>query len=608
MARALLLVSCIVATQAQLDVDQSDKSLFLEAQRPTVLSFIGNTPYLKTFASLISKTTDLSNITVFAPTDEALQTHSSSVLERLLNDPDYELHLQDFVEYHIVPGYRKVAQPSILRTLAIENVILRGGMSNPMVGSNRDQFSNILHEDMEQSDGIIHTINKPLFPFWFDYSLDNVVSALNDQFGQQCTIFQRMMESTGIVHLRSKMTLLVPVDQAIPPNLEQRLFHPRNTDLLDRVVQNLMVPGILNPKSTETTTIVDTLSGGQLSVTKTSFGISFDSANATNYVLLRDGIAFPINAMLLPQPMLESTQLEKPVQFIDLLSSPPDKSSKSIFVPQGLENSLGESYLRSLRDQQEYGLHRKGLVGYHSTTAKVDDIARQGTESLVMEAGGTVQAYRYGGQLFLRSVNNEASRVLSMQQDDYVVISRPLLPAWITWNPWSYMNDFESRFPSSSYRYFIELLVTADMESLLQVSDENKLTVLAPENNAISWGVRMFFLYMPENLPALRDLLNYHIVPDLINYETIGENPIATQLIGEHLSVSKKWGFGGVRALSYSLTGRHSILYRMEGLLVPPTIHLPSWVFPDGPNPLPRSSGVNPDRTATRFQEFPIVV
>ena len=615
----MFLRSCTVYLLAKVALVQSQPSA-----GPSVASFLSNTPYLQTFSGLVSTTRpSLTNVTVFAPTDESFHA-LDGFLSKLRRD-EYRLHAKDFVNYHIVQGRVKVSTQTEMRTAAMENITLTGGQSNPRVVSPGKQMSHILHENMEQSDGIVHSINKPLMPFWLGYDQSSIVSQLNHQSGNQFSAFQRMMQAAGITTLPAQTTLLLPVNRAIPVELQERLLHPNNLALLTKVVQFHIVPKILSfeilssPGSLPGRSVETTMEGSDVLIDATEFGVSFGGANATNYVLVQDGIVYPVNKLLFPSSLSEPATNPVarddevvPTLFLYLLQRSSVANMPSIFIPIGsaFHEDLGAAYLDLLRHQEDYHLHLEGLMSYHSTSVAIDQIATTtGQESVLMTLGGTTQAFRSEGSLYLDSPNNPPSKVVA-DDGSFAVIDRALLPAWITWSPLEYMNDFELSFPLSRYRYFLELIVAANMESLFEPTGDGKLTVLAPENDAISWGHRFYFLYMPENTPALQDLLRYHIVPDLVNYQQLASGPLSTMLGSHTISVSKEAGhlkMDNVRALSYSLTGKHSLLYRMSGVLIPPTMELPPWVLPTrDENPLPNQ--MSPDMTRTIFQDIPITV
>jgi uncharacterized surface protein with fasciclin (FAS1) repeats len=101
----------------------------------------------------------VSEVTVFAPTDEAFEALPAGMLEDLLND---QQRLSEVLQYHVIPGSVTsldiVSMPSIT-TLQGETLEVTTDGSGIMI----DQAT-VLQPDVMASNGVIHVIDSVLLP------------------------------------------------------------------------------------------------------------------------------------------------------------------------------------------------------------------------------------------------------------------------------------------------------------------------------------------------------------------------------------------------------------------------------------------------------------
>jgi len=111
--------------------------------------------------------------TVFAPTNEAFDALPAGTVETLLK-PENKEKLTSILTYHVVPGklssmeLRKMAKAhngkATLKTVEGENLYITTKGKKLMVTDENGGTAEITIADVNQSNGVIHVINKVLLP------------------------------------------------------------------------------------------------------------------------------------------------------------------------------------------------------------------------------------------------------------------------------------------------------------------------------------------------------------------------------------------------------------------------------------------------------------
>ena len=111
--------------------------------------------------------------TVFAPTNEAFDALPAGTVETLLK-PENKAKLTSILTYHVVPG--KISSgdlmkmikdhngKAMLKTVESENLYFTMDGQNLMVTDEMGGTAKITIADVNQSNGVIHVINKVLLP------------------------------------------------------------------------------------------------------------------------------------------------------------------------------------------------------------------------------------------------------------------------------------------------------------------------------------------------------------------------------------------------------------------------------------------------------------
>lgn len=111
--------------------------------------------------------------TVFAPTNEAFDALPAGTVETLLK-PENKAKLTSILTYHVVPGklysedlmkmVKKHKGKATLKTVEGENLYITMDGKNLMVTDENGGTAKITIADVNESNGVIHVINKVLLP------------------------------------------------------------------------------------------------------------------------------------------------------------------------------------------------------------------------------------------------------------------------------------------------------------------------------------------------------------------------------------------------------------------------------------------------------------
>ena len=112
-----------------------------------------------TAADLVSVLQGDGPFTVFAPTDEAFAAIPAADLQALLDDKEA---LQKVLLYHVVPG--KVAAVDIVALTEAETAAGQAVTIEVVDGMVKVDDANVVATDIEATNGIIHVIDRVIFP------------------------------------------------------------------------------------------------------------------------------------------------------------------------------------------------------------------------------------------------------------------------------------------------------------------------------------------------------------------------------------------------------------------------------------------------------------
>jgi uncharacterized surface protein with fasciclin (FAS1) repeats len=124
-------------------------------------------------AGLVSTLESKGPFTVFAPTNEAFDALPKGTVETLLK-PENKAKLTSILTYHVVPGklssmdlmkmVKENNGKTTLKTVEGENLYITMKGKNLMVTDANGNTAEITIADVNQSNGVIHVINKVLLP------------------------------------------------------------------------------------------------------------------------------------------------------------------------------------------------------------------------------------------------------------------------------------------------------------------------------------------------------------------------------------------------------------------------------------------------------------
>ena len=124
-------------------------------------------------AGLVSTLEGKGPFTVFAPTNEAFDALPAGTVNTLLK-PENKAKLVSILTYHVVPGKLSAAElmkmvkmnngKAALKTVEGKDIYVTMKGKNLMVSDEKGDMAKITISDVDQSNGVIHVINKVLMP------------------------------------------------------------------------------------------------------------------------------------------------------------------------------------------------------------------------------------------------------------------------------------------------------------------------------------------------------------------------------------------------------------------------------------------------------------
>jgi len=155
------LSACIVAAMISLTGCASTPPA---ATPVTISSVSAQTPELSTFAKLVSQaglneTLDNSDVTVFAPTNEAFQSVPAATLDKLAKDP---VLLKSVLTYHVLPGQVKAASvDGNNQVVTLNGAKLNLSKAGDVVVVDEAM---VITADVAAGKGLIHVVDRVLMP------------------------------------------------------------------------------------------------------------------------------------------------------------------------------------------------------------------------------------------------------------------------------------------------------------------------------------------------------------------------------------------------------------------------------------------------------------
>lgn len=236
--------------------------------------------------------------TVFGPTDEAFKALPPAVLEELRRNKTL---LTQVLEYHVINGKVLSSQlknelmvPSLIKTNIRVNLYQDGKIATV-------EGAKVVKADQMATNGVIHVINKVMFPIPTGSVVDAVVG--NKDFSTLLTAVQTAKLATTLSGA-GPFTVFAPTNEAfakLPPGTLDNLL--KNITALTAVLEYHVVSGTFYSQGLASGD-VPTLQGKSVKVTVGDEGVMVNTAKVIMADLsVTNGVIHVIDSVLIPPQM-----------------------------------------------------------------------------------------------------------------------------------------------------------------------------------------------------------------------------------------------------------------------------------------------------------------
>ena len=250
----------------------------------------------------------------------------------------------------------------------------------------------------------------------------------------------------------------------------------------------------------------------------------------------------------------------------------------TVFAPDNdAFRDIDRSYLLLLLISPEYRLHVTELLqlhlspNYYPTTVLV--IVSE-IDTLLQSEGEITVAFDEAGLLLAPSTELDAS-VRILDPDHYAkngvlhIVDGVLFPKFASLNPLSFLFETLSQ-GNDQMHSFLSLVVASGLDDRLEQAED--ITLFAPVNGAIPDDV-FDFLLDSANAEYLKEVVNHHIVSQVINFEDLNATVPSefTPVHGEVLRIFRDKDALYVNdaiVLDFGLV-RRGIVYQLDSLMMP---------------------------------------
>jgi len=217
----------------------------------------------------------------------------------------------------------------------------------------------------------------------------------------------------------------------------------------------------------------------------------------------------------------------------------------TVFAPQNEAfATFDRDYLLLLLTEPAYRLHALEIVQFHfceRVYSSSNLVVGQELDTLI-QSFGTVMVSEDEDGLFLETSTAPGVPVRIIEADIFAsngvlhVMDDVMLPGFTNLNPWNFLivSQFQGNTETLS---FLNLVVASGYDHILEISED--ITFFAPVNNGIP--TQMFeFLLAVENESILIQVMEYHMLMQVINFETLAPSTLTTFTTeqGESLSMA----------------------------------------------------------------------
>ena len=390
-------------------------------------------------------------ITVFAPTNEAfaaaLQVFNAADLDELVIKIGGAANLEKVLGFHVVAAVAfsgDLAPTNSFTTLSGQNITVNKSGTTVSVVDALGRTAQVVAADVAIANGVVHVINGMMLP---DLMLPTVVEAANSAGLTTLLAAVTAADLGGTLLNAAEITVFAPTNDAFSAaltafgaaNLNQLVTKIGGIENLQTVLGFHVVQGVAFSTDLAATNTFTTLAGQELTVTKSSSGVTVTDAlgRIANVVVadvaIENGVVHVIDNVLLPEYSLPNvveaataanlTVLLDAVTAAGLGGTLLDADAITVFAPTNqaflnLLSSLNLNSLQALIDALGVEAVTK-VLGFHvvPATAFSFDLA-EGDQMVPTLAGEMLLVNRTGNEV---KVTDKSGNVYAVVAADVAI-------------------------------------------------------------------------------------------------------------------------------------------------------------------------------------------
>lgn len=506
--------------------------------------------------------------TVFAPTDNAIITLPSDLLNFILGDSSL---LTQLLLYHVVEGEARstdLSNGQSIRTVLGQDIAVT--INNDGVFINN---AKVTLADITADNGVVHVLDAVLIPNFNVTTVYDIISSSPDH-----TILTQVLQLTTLDSilnnpLQGPFTVFAPTDAAFEA-LGQEVINSLVANPFRELFQALLYHvAIGNTASTDLSDslVITTALGQELLVTINNNGVFINNAKVILADLIAtNGVVHVIDAVLIPE-----------FGPCDVLASGIYSDFNDLFggAPTPDENGDCETYTLPFEAWAGEGYYISGFeIGaeYTFSICKGDNAGSWPADIVVLNVDGNVVASV--------EANCEISWVADL--DEYIIVINETGAC----GPISENTETDNGNPSLTCRgrvpvKLMDIIERSDIHTILKTAltqsgldaalrGDDQLTIFAPTDDA--------FAKLPEGtleaVIADPDLLNtillYHVINGVVLSSDLSDGQIVTSLNGEDLLVrvdGQDVFVNNAQVVSSDIPADNGVLHVIDQVLLPPS-------------------------------------
>jgi len=489
--------------------------------------------------------------TLLAPTDQAWTRLVS--LETLTN-PDYRVHLRTTLAAHVAQGLFVSTNLTQELTMLDQSRVTVDGLT---VTSAANDMATIEAVDAVGTNGVVHTIDTVLLPIGWTLSL---VDMVDDSYPTLASLLTRANLDDALEE--GEFTLLIPTEAAfadVPTEIMNQLN--TNDDFLRQILEYHVIPGVRSSLALETGSL-PTLQGSDVMVLVDNLGfIEFDDVPVVfTDILAANGIAHEIESVLVPRTF-QTAPTEPPVDVTEFPTlSPPTESLRDIVRQESNLGALHSALIRANMDLEDDvtllaptndaftaaasalpgalftrllspgGVnHLRTLINLHLSSGTT--LLQDGTILVPLLGSNLTVSMDDTATIIQGPINfaSVASRSLRGTNGIIYPIDTILVPRSLT------MDVIDLAVSAGDFTTLTTLVVRAGLEDTLRDAFKG-FTILAPTDAAFGRLPSAASVRLNNDDMYLREVLSYHVLPELFPSELLTDNQMVTTLQGDDVT------------------------------------------------------------------------